>query len=320
MTPSSLARACLAPAAPEGGRRYETATQDSIRWDAYRPRAGDIIVTTAPKCGTTWTQMLCALLIHGPALPSPLSRISPEFDRLAVPVEALMDELDAQAGPRIIKTHTPLDGLPFFEEVRYLHCARDPRDAFLSMVDNMRNLSARAMAPVRERLSLPETFAFPTDPNAFFPVWMTTPVHSWMDDGFPTGSVFHAARAAWPYRRLANLHLLHYRDLRLDLEGEMRRLAGFLGVPVSADRWPALLHAASFSSMKARADDFAPGVHLGDWTDNAAFFKRARLDEWREVLSPENRALYEEIAPTRVPAPLRAWLEGGRQAIDLKQV
>ena len=64
----------------------------------------------------------------------------------------------------------------------------DPRDAFLSMVDNMQNLSAVAMTPVRERLSLPETFAFPTDPNAFFPVWMTTPVHSWMEDGFPTGS------------------------------------------------------------------------------------------------------------------------------------
>ncbi len=46
-------------------------------------------------------------------------------------------KLDAQVGPRIIKTHAPLDGLPYFSEVRYLHCARDPRDALLSMVDNM---------------------------------------------------------------------------------------------------------------------------------------------------------------------------------------
>lgn len=315
MTPSPLPTAC--PAAPARLHRYETATQDSIRWDAYRPRDGDIIVTTAPKCGTTWTQMLCALLVHGPELPAPLSRISPEFDRLGAPVEALMAELDAQAGPRIIKTHTPLDGLPYFEQVRYLHCARDPRDAFLSMVDNMQNLSDRAMAPVRERLSLPETFAFPTDPNAFFPVWMTTPVHDWMEDGFPTGSVFHAARVVWPYRRLANLHLLHYRDLRLDLEGEMRRLASFLGVSVGADRWPALLQAAGFAAMQARADDYAPGAHLGDWSSNRAFFRRARLGEWREVLTPENQALYEEIAPTRVPPPLRAWLEGGCKAADL---
>lgn len=318
MTFSSLAKAYPALDAPARLHRYETATQDSIRWDAYRPREGDIIVTTAPKCGTTWTQMLCALLLHGPALPVSLSRLSPEFDRLAVPVEALMDELDAQAGPRIIKTHTPLDGLPYFEEVRYLHCARDPRDAFLSMVDNMQNLSAVAMTPVRERLSLPETFAFPTDPNAFFPVWMTTPVHSWMEDGFPTGSVFHAARAVWPYRELENLHLLHYRDLRGDLEAEMRRLAEFLDIRVGADCWPALVKAAGFPAMKARADEFAPGVHLGDWTSNRAFFKCARLDEWRDVLTAANQMLYEELAPQRVPPPLRAWLEGGRGAADLR--
>ena len=91
MTPSSLAGRPVTET-PARVHRYETATQDSIRWNAYRPRAGDVIVTTAPKCGTTWTQMLCALLLHGPALPAPLSRLSPEFDRLATPVEALMDE------------------------------------------------------------------------------------------------------------------------------------------------------------------------------------------------------------------------------------
>jgi hypothetical protein len=320
MTLSSQAAAYASAAAPARLHRYETATQDSIRWDAYRPREGDIIVTTAPKCGTTWTQMLCALLVHGPALPAPLSRLSPEFDRLAVPVETLMDELDAQAGPRIIKTHTPFDGLPYFDEVRYLHCARDPRDAFLSMVDHMQNTSAAAMAAVRERVGLPDDFAFPTDPNAFFPVWLTTPVHSWMEDGFPTGSVFHAARTVWAHRRLPNLHLLHYRDLRLDLEGEMGRLADFLDIRVGEDRWPALLEAADFLAMQARADDVAPGAHLGDWTSNRAFFKRARLDEWREGLTAENQALYDEIAPARVAAPLRAWLEGGRTAMDPRRV
>jgi hypothetical protein len=115
---------------------------------------------------------------------------------------------------------------------------------------------------------------------------------------------------------LANLHLLHYRDLRLDLLGEMRRLADFLGVRVGADCWRPLLDAAGFSAMKARADDCAPGVHLGDWTDNAAFFARARLDAWPQVLSEANQALYRELAPTRVEPALLAWLGGGRAAID----
>jgi hypothetical protein len=145
---------------------------------------------------------------------------------------------------------------------------------------------------------------------------MTTPIHAWMEDGFPTGSVFHASRAAWPYRGLDNLHFLHYRDLRLDLEGEMRRLADGLGIHVARADWPALLEAASFGAMKAHADETAPGAHLGDWASNAAFFASGRLDAWRSVLNEANQALYQQLSPQRVDAELRAWLEGGRSAVD----
>jgi hypothetical protein len=33
-----------------------------------QPRPGDIIVATGSKMGTTWSPMLCALLVHGAAL------------------------------------------------------------------------------------------------------------------------------------------------------------------------------------------------------------------------------------------------------------
>jgi aryl sulfotransferase len=137
-----------------------------------------------------------------------------------------------------------------------------------------------------------------------------------MEDGFPTGSVFHAARTAWAHRRLPNLHFLHYRDLRLGLEDEMRRLARFLGLRIGPGDWPALVGAASFARMKSCADDTAPGAHLGDWASNAAFFASARLGAWRDVLSEANRALYAELAPKRGEPALLAWLEGGRAAVD----
>ena len=316
MTRRSSVTACDPLAAPQRLHRYETGAGDSTRWDAYRPRDGDIIVTTAPKCGTTWTQMLCALLVHGPELPGPLARLSPEFDRIWTPAENLMDELDAQPWRRVIKTHTPIDGLPYFHNVTYVHCGRDPRDAFLSMMENMQNASEAFKAAVRQRAGLPEESWFPSDPNLCFPVWMTTPIHPWMEDGFPTGSVFHASRAIWPHRGLPNLHLLHYRDLRLDLEGELRRLAETLRIDVAADAWAGLAEAAGFGAMRARADDVAPGAHLGDWASNAAFFASGRLDEWRDVLDQANQALYQELAPTRAEPVLRSWLEGGRSAVD----
>ena len=52
-------------------RRYEASMYDSNRWDGFELRPGDIIISTPPKCGTTWTQMICALLIlQEPELPA----------------------------------------------------------------------------------------------------------------------------------------------------------------------------------------------------------------------------------------------------------
>ena len=54
-------------------RRYEASMYDSNRWDGFELRPGDIIISTPPKCGTTWTQMICALLIlAGTGAPAPV--------------------------------------------------------------------------------------------------------------------------------------------------------------------------------------------------------------------------------------------------------
>src|SRR6185437_13408401 len=47
-------------------------TRDSRQWDKYRPREGDVVVATAPKCGTTWTQRIVALLIFQSTKPRPI--------------------------------------------------------------------------------------------------------------------------------------------------------------------------------------------------------------------------------------------------------
>lgn len=57
--------------------RYRSIASDSARWDGFPFREGDIVISTPPKCGTTWTQMICALLVFGtPKLDRPLVQIS----------------------------------------------------------------------------------------------------------------------------------------------------------------------------------------------------------------------------------------------------
>ena len=108
-------------------KRYRSSVADSQRWEDFVLRPRDIIVTTPPKCGTTWTQMICALLIlQSPNLPAPLSRLSPWLDMTTRSRREVFADLAAQEHRRFIKTHTPLDGLPVDRSVTYVCVAPGP--------------------------------------------------------------------------------------------------------------------------------------------------------------------------------------------------
>src|SRR5690606_289651 len=104
-------------AMPTTPHRYLSAEEDSGRWFDFSFRPGDIVVSTRSKSGTTWMQMICALLVfESPTLPRPLGDLSPWLDHLVVSKEKVFTLLAAQQHRRIIKTHTPLDGIPLVPE------------------------------------------------------------------------------------------------------------------------------------------------------------------------------------------------------------
>jgi len=77
--------------------RYQSPDEDSARWLGFPFRDGDIVISTRSKTGTTWAQMICALLIfQTPELPAPLAQLSPWLDHLIVPRE----EVYAHTGRR----------------------------------------------------------------------------------------------------------------------------------------------------------------------------------------------------------------------------
>ena len=132
-------------------RRYQVSMYDSNRWDGFELRPGDIIISTPPKCGTTWTQMICALLIlQEPELPLPLDTLSPWIDMVTRARTDVFADLEAQTHRRFIKTHTPLDGIPNDPAVTYICVGRDPRDVGLSMDRHIGNTDIGAFpAPAR---------------------------------------------------------------------------------------------------------------------------------------------------------------------------
>ena len=96
-------------------------------------RDGDIVISTRSKHGTTWVQMICALLVFREAdLPAPLPDLSPWLDWVGEPRDEVVARLEAQGHRRFVKTHTPLDGLPLDPRATYVVVARHPLDAAVS--------------------------------------------------------------------------------------------------------------------------------------------------------------------------------------------
>jgi aryl sulfotransferase len=281
---------------PEYKGPIVNATFDTNRWDLVPPRAGDIIVAAGSKMGTTWSQMLCALLVHGPKLPRPLAELSPWLDGGAWNSnEDAVEVFNAQPWRRVIKTHTPLHALKYRQDAFYVTCGRDPRDAFLSALDH------------RDNDALPGGRDPPRDRDKAFAFVLQ------VESQRSESGLFSHIASFWRSRALPNLLFLHYNDMSDDLEGETARLANFLGIARSPDKIRALCRCARFDAMRAEADDLAPGSKVaGRWKSNADFFRKGRRGEWREVYSPETQALYIATTRGRYDQAMLDWLENGR--------
>lgn len=297
---------------------YRNFVWNSDRWDGVDLRPDDIIISTAPKCGTTWMQMQVALLLfRTPDLPAPLASLSPWLDMNTRPLGEVRAELDAQTHRRFIKTHTPLDGLPWDDRVTYLHVARDPRDAAMSWDNHMANTDLDRFVKARiNAVGLDDLEELgmsgpppppPADPVDRFWFWAE-------GDGSDSGparlnALIHHTRTFRDAAEEPNVHLFHYGDQRADLTAEMTRLATALGVePPTAE----LVDAACFERMKSRADDLVPNSDTPFWHSSSQFFHKARAGEWRALLGDGGHQRYAAaVRAVTDDDELIAWLHGG---------
>jgi aryl sulfotransferase len=300
-------------------REYRTPTMDSGRWAGYAPRADDIIVATYPKCGTTWTQRIVDLLIFQSPEPRQFSAASPWLDAtFFAPVEADIALIEAQTHRRYIKSHMPLDAIPVYEGVKVIHTARDGRDACTSMHNHMLGfvpmMGARIAAnAVAQGAPPPMRLQTPEDPRDFFLQWMTTAEAGASD---PVGELPYCEfeQTYWNRRREPWLLMVHFNDLKADLEGEMRRIAAFLEIEASEPLLAELAEAARFETMKRQGEEMMPQLRLAFDHGAERFLNKGVNGRWKDFLTDADLARYEALVQRRLSPALAAWLAGGRRA------
>jgi aryl sulfotransferase len=300
-------------------RVYRSFIDDSARWEGFEYRADDIVVCAPTKSGTTWMQTCCAVLVFGSpeAFPGRLGDFSPWLDMQLRSKEEVFARYEAQQHRRIIKTHTPLDGLPLDDRVMYIDVGRDPRDVALSMAEHFENMDMTRAVTLREAAVGMGDLAGQLGPD---PLPSESAERLWaiLTDDSPTPrsaanlrAVLNHHRQAWTRRHHANVALFHYVDLRRDLLGQMRRLADLIGIEVDESRFDSQVAAVGFAAMKSRALHNAPETDLNVWADPAEFFKRARIGGWRGLLSEDRLEEYDRRVSDLVDADLAEWIHDG---------
>ena len=255
---------------------------DSGRWANFVPRDTDIIISTPYKAGTTLTQRICALLIfRSVELDEPLSRTSPCLDQQVYPIDDMLKRYESQTHRRFVKTHTPLTAPPYYPNVTYLVCGRDPRDLFISMENHYANINMPKFLEILARTgdANDRPPSMPDDVNEKFKMWLAQGSFPWETDGFPFWSAFHHLQSFWRYRELPDIHFIHYAYLQADLGGEMRRIASILDIESNEELWPELVETATFAEMKRHHEQTGPNIDQHIWHDSSKFFNKSTSDQ-----------------------------------------
>jgi aryl sulfotransferase len=315
---------------PTHSRVYRNHHLDSTRWDPYRPRANNIVISTSYKSGTTWTQSIVRqLIVHAmqqagvddPArLPAPDNGSSLWPDaRWVASLDEVYARMEAQQHRRFLKTHLALDGLPFYPQVKYLVVGRDPRDVFMSLWNHYASYTDYFYAKLNDDpLSPGDPFPrCPADIHDFWTRWISRGWFDWEQEGYPFWGNMHHNQSWWDFRHLDNILFLHYAEMLAGPAAEIRRIAAFLEITIDDQALDGMVAQTSLPAMRQRAlaaeqtRDRPESFHGGART----FFNKGVNGRWRAVLNEGELAMYEQTRDRVLSPDCARWLEEGNRAL-----
>ena len=281
---------------------------ESTRWDLVKPRASDIVISTAYKSGTTWTQAILANLIFKDEknFPRPPLEMFHWVDMRIPPIESL-NELEEQTHRRVLKSHLPATALPIYKEIKYVVVGRDPRDVFMSLYNHWGSFTSSVMEKFN---SFPEQKLppLPEDLNKTFEDWITKGSFPWEEDGYPFWSFFYHIQTWWELRHLPNVYFLHYADLKRDISGEIRKLADFCEIEIVEEDLQTICSNVSFEHMKANSSTYlGEGVNRVFQEGGNSFLHKGVNGRWRDNLDEKSLEVFNKVLH-KFPADLIDWV------------
>ena len=228
---------------------------------AFRPRPSDLFIATYAKAGTTWMQQI----VHG--LRTGGDMAFGEITEVVPWVEMAFDlgldpEAEQVANPRAYKTHLSWPDVP--KGGRYIAIVRHPYDIVLSLYRFMDGWFFETGSIGLDEFIRRDVLAERRGEDYWGHVL------SW-----------------WQVRGREDVLLLTYESMKADLDGTVRRVADWIGLPPESPHIAVATAQASFDYMKAHAHQFddnlvrrkrdpACGLPPGGDSNKAILFQRSR--------------------------------------------
>ncbi len=295
---------------PEKTREIKNWAMDSTYWNEFEFRGDDIIISTWQKAGTTWVQQIVAQFIfNGETEGLPVADISPWLELRLPPLEEKLPEIIAQEHRRFLKTHLPVDALVFSSKAKYIYIARDGRDCLWSLHNHHISWNDLLYELVD---ALPDFGTTPkrletNDVRQYYLDWFN-------DNDFPFWPFWENIRTWWEIRDLPNVYFLHFQNLVDDMEGEMRKIAAFLDIPIDEGKWDQMVHHCSFDYMKNNATLSTPLGGVVFEGGAKTFINKGTNNRWRDTLTEEDNQAYEARAIQELGPDCAHWLATGEMA------
>ena len=252
----------------------ETSNSDAFKraaFQGYTPVHNDVVVSTYPKCGTTWMNpMVLQIGFKGDCEYEHIDGIVPWPDKLIrIDFNPALDDrsilADSPTGVHVIKSHLESEYVPIVPEGKYISVIRNPKDAIVSsaMFENGFN-----------QLLFGETI--PTDawvdafmtPHYIYQPW-TIFIDSW-----------------WRLRDEPNVKVFIFEDIKRDPDSVIREVTDFLGVSLTDEEFDKVREKTSFAYMKANDEKFAPPA----WNEGyVPLVREGKSGNSKELLSEEQQ-------------------------------
>ena len=280
-------------------------------WSSFPFRDDDIIIASTIKSGTTWLQQIIAQLIFKGEFNKKMNNVSVWLDTLRDFNEKEIIELvEKQEHRRFLKTHSPASIVlnNRNKNTKYIFITRDFRDVVWSFYNHYIN-SKYVIRENNDFTNSVKRMRNCSNPLEFWNITMENLDFFKKCNNYKIiWSYFHTIKTWLEHKNNDNILILHFNDLKHDLNSNIDKIADFLGYEYDEDIMKTVYKKSTFEWMKRNSKKCAPLPFKNNFS---SFINKGTNKRWKNVLNEDNITKYKNLIKYFFNENEINWIENG---------